>query len=67
MSTPAEASPDTNGSFAYCSWHEGYDRTARLVRLPADQGSGPQGPSGVFACSSCRHAYELVPVADQPL
>jgi hypothetical protein len=62
-----EASDDTDtGAFAWCSWHENYDRSARLVRIPEDQGSG-SGPGGLFACVSCRHAYGLVPVADQPL
>jgi hypothetical protein len=52
-------------SFAYCSWHQGYTRTARLVRIPADQGSG-SGTPGLFACASCRHAYDLVPISEQP-
>ncbi|MEH0627890.1 hypothetical protein [Streptomyces stelliscabiei] len=53
-------------SFAFCSWHKDYSRSARLVRVPDDQGSG-SGPGGLFACASCRHAYELVPLADQML
>jgi hypothetical protein len=61
----ADQDTDTGGSFAYCSWHEDFSRSARLVRL-ADQGSG-SGPGGLFACASCRHAYDLVPLADQPL
>ncbi|TQE19903.1 hypothetical protein [Streptomyces ipomoeae] len=65
MSIPTGTSPEAGGSFAFCAWHEGYDRTARLVRLPEDQGTGPCGPSGKFACFSCRDAYDLVPVADQ--
>lgn len=57
---------DTGSSFAYCSWHEDFSRSARLVRLPADQGSG-RGTPGLFACASCRHAYSLAPLADQSL
>ncbi|MDX2892519.1 hypothetical protein PV439_14295 [Streptomyces scabiei] len=53
-------------SIAWCSWHEDFSRSARLVRLPADQGSG-RGAPGLFACASCRHAYDLAPLADQPL
>ncbi|MFD9111648.1 hypothetical protein [Streptomyces bottropensis] len=62
----ASQDTDTGGSFAYCSWHEDFSRSARLVRIPQDQGSG-HGAGGLFACVSCRHAYDLVPLADQPL
>ena len=63
MAAPQDA--ETGASFAYCSWHEDYSHSARLVRL-TDEGSGP-APRGLFACASCRHAYDLVPLADQPL
>lgn len=53
------------GSFAYCAWHQGHSRSARLVQL-ADQGSGPGAP-GLHACASCREAYGLIPLADKPL
>jgi hypothetical protein len=52
-------------SFAYCSWHQGYTRTARLVRIPADQGSG-SGTPGLHACAPCRHAYDLEPISERP-
>ncbi|WP_200309642.1 hypothetical protein [Streptomyces adelaidensis] len=55
----------TPSSFGYCSWHGGSIRGVRLVRIPDDQGSGPAAP-GLFACASCRHAYDLTPIADQP-
>jgi hypothetical protein len=55
---------DAGSSFAWCSWHQGYTRTARLVREPADQGSG-HGAPGLFACAPCRYALDLVPVGDQ--
>jgi hypothetical protein len=64
VATPQDG--ETGTSFAWCSWHEDYSRSARLVRVPDDQGSG-QGTPGLFACASCRHAYDLVPLADQPL
>jgi hypothetical protein len=62
VAAPHDAEAST--SFAYCSWHEDYSRSARLVSVPDDQSSGP---GGLFACASCRHAYDLVPLADQPL
>ncbi|MEU3620587.1 hypothetical protein ABZ725_51385 [Streptomyces sp. NPDC006872] len=43
---------------AWCAWHEAYSNTARLVR----DSSGAK----LFACSSCRQAYDLAPIADQP-
>lgn len=58
--TPAETIPQ---SFAWCSWHQGFDGTCRLVRI-IEQGSGSGG--GVFACAPCRQEHQLVPVADQP-
>ncbi|MEV6409590.1 hypothetical protein AB0M58_42930 [Streptomyces bobili] len=49
--------PETAG-IAWCAWHESYSNTARLVR----DSSGAR----LFACSSCREAYDLSLVADQP-
>ncbi|GGW81287.1 hypothetical protein ACWGIA_21735 [Streptomyces bobili] len=43
---------------AWCAWHESYSNTARLVR----DSSGAR----LFACYSCREAYDLPLVADQP-
>lgn len=43
---------------AWCAWHEAYSNTARPVR----DTSGAR----LFACYSCREAYDLAPVADQP-
>ncbi|GKQ34478.1 hypothetical protein [Streptomyces sp. A012304] len=43
---------------AWCAWHQGYSVTARLVRDAAG--------ARHFACFSCREAYDLVPIADQP-
>ncbi|WP_327319272.1 hypothetical protein [Streptomyces sp. NBC_01235] len=43
---------------AWCAWHEAYSNTARPVR----DTSGAR----LFACFSCREAYDLVPIADQP-
>lgn len=53
----------TPAGYGWCSWHENYARGVRLVRI-IEQGSGPGG--SLFACPSCREAYGLVPVADQP-
>ncbi|GAB7101756.1 hypothetical protein JCM4814A_00700 [Streptomyces phaeofaciens JCM 4814] len=50
------AVPD-NG-IVWCAWHESYSNTARLVR--------DTGGAKLFACFSCRDAYDLAPVADQP-
>ncbi|MDX3314554.1 hypothetical protein P1S61_36980 [Streptomyces sp. ME08-AFT2] len=50
-------------SYAWCSWHDGFDGTCRLVRI-IEQGSGPGG--GLFACTPCRARHGLTPVADQP-
>ncbi|MEH0445406.1 hypothetical protein QA811_17540 [Streptomyces sp. B21-102] len=44
-------------SIAWCAWHAAYSNTARLVR----DTSGAR----LFACVSCREAYELAPVADE--
>ncbi|MFI5800226.1 hypothetical protein [Streptomyces sp. NPDC051677] len=43
---------------AWCAWHEAYSNTARPVR----DTSGAR----LFACYSCREAYDLTPVTDQP-
>ncbi|MEW1642593.1 MULTISPECIES: hypothetical protein [unclassified Streptomyces] len=43
---------------AWCAWHHAYSATARLVRDAAG--------AARFACTSCRAAHDLAPVADQP-
>ncbi|MGP4048797.1 hypothetical protein [Streptomyces sp. 2A115] len=69
MSGPAKQQTEdtsvTPVGYGYCAWHSGYSRGVRLVQL-ADEGSG-HGSRGHFACTSCRQAYDLVPLADQPL
>jgi hypothetical protein len=55
---------ETGSSFQWCAWHQGYTRTARLVRDPADQGSGAGAPS-LYACAPCRYALDLVPIGGQ--
>ncbi|MGQ4358849.1 hypothetical protein [Streptomyces sp. SAS_272] len=47
----------TRTGIAWCAWHEAYSNTARPVR----DTSGAR----LFACLSCRQAYDLAPVADQ--
>jgi hypothetical protein len=49
------AIPQTIG-IAWCAWHESYSNTARPVR----DSSGAR----LFACYSCRQAYDLAPIAD---
>jgi hypothetical protein len=41
----------------WCAWHQAYSNTARPVR----DSSGAR----LFACQSCREAYDLTPIADQ--
>lgn len=43
---------------AWCAWHEAYSNTARPVR----DSSGAR----LFACFSCREAYDLPLVSDLP-
>lgn len=62
--TPAHAQ-HTPTAYGFCAWHEGYSRGVRLIRV-IEQGSGPGAGGNVFACRSCREAYGLVPLADQP-
>lgn len=57
--------PPAPRTVAYCNWHRGLSDTARLVQLPADQGSGSGAP-GLFACAPCREKHRLTPVGDQP-
>jgi hypothetical protein len=42
---------------AWCAWHQAYSNTARPVR----DTSGAR----LFACYSCRQAYDLKPIADE--
>lgn len=65
MTEPTQDAPARTipSSYAWCSWHDGFSGTARLVRI-VEQGSGPGG--GVFACARCRALHGLTPVADQP-
>ncbi|MBC2908370.1 hypothetical protein H4N64_44250, partial [Streptomyces sp. PSKA01] len=50
--------------FGWCAWHQNYARGVRLISVQ-DQGSA-FGDTGRFACRPCRHAYDLVPLADRP-
>ncbi|MEV6408850.1 hypothetical protein [Streptomyces bobili] len=54
----ADEPPDSPpaAGIAWCAWHESYSNTARLVR----DSSGAR----LFACSSCREAYDLPLIAD---
>lgn len=57
--TRAEESPAIpRTGIAWCAWHEAYSNTARAVR----DSSGAR----LFACVSCRQAFDLVPIADRP-
>lgn len=61
-SAPVQHSP---AAYGYCAWHQDYSRGVRLIQA-SDEGSGPR-QVGHFACAPCREAYDLVPLADQPL
>lgn len=50
---------------AWCAWHQAHARGVRLIAVQ-EQGSGPGG-GNLFACHPCRQAYDLAPLADQPL
>lgn len=50
-------------TWAWCSWHENFSSTARLVRA-IEQCSGP-GHS-LYACADCRKTHNLMPLADRP-
>lgn len=60
-STQALAAVRNPSSYGWCAWHENYARGVRLIRV-IEQGSGPS--PGLFACPSCREAYDLIPLAD---
>ncbi|MFI1700607.1 hypothetical protein ACH419_32185 [Streptomyces bobili] len=59
MPTQIDDRPPTPrvAGIAWCAWHESYSNTARLVR----DSSGAR----LFACSSCREAYDLPLIADE--
>ncbi|QFQ97470.1 hypothetical protein F9278_16010 [Streptomyces phaeolivaceus] len=59
--TRPAATTDRPPARRYCSWHQGYDRTVRLVQITADQGSGTGTPD-LYACAPCRTAYDLTPI-----
>ncbi|WP_328544565.1 hypothetical protein [Streptomyces europaeiscabiei] len=56
--------PTNRPAVGYCSWHEGHSRTALLVQVTPDQGSGTGTPD-LYACAPCRSAYDLTPVGQQ--
>lgn len=65
MAERTQTEPTTNSpaGYGWCAWHQNYARGVRLVRV-FEQGSGAGG--NLFACRTCREAYDLVPFADQP-
>jgi hypothetical protein len=64
--TQADTFPGTPASYGWCAWHQKYARGVRLIRVE-EAGSGPGTAGGKFACSPCREAHGLVPLADRPL
>jgi hypothetical protein len=60
---PASPAPVAYASYAWCSWHDEFSGSCRLVQI-IEQGSAFGG--GLFACAPCRAEHGLVPVADQP-
>lgn len=61
--TRAPDAPTIPATFAWCSWHDDFATSCRLVRI-VEQGSAAGG--GAFACAPCRDTHRLTPVADLP-
>ncbi|MER6678807.1 hypothetical protein [Streptomyces sp. NPDC000983] len=64
-STQAPVPVRNPAAYGWCAWHENYARGVRLIHV-IEQGSGPGTAGKRFACRPCRHAYDLVPLADRP-
>lgn len=60
---PAESPAESSTGYGWCAWHEGHARGVRLVRIQEQSGNGN---GSYFACTPCRQAYDLTPLADQP-
>ncbi|GAA2441460.1 hypothetical protein [Streptomyces glaucus] len=56
QSSPAD--PPGPTGYGWCAWHQGHAWGVRLIRID-ERGHH-------LACSSCRQAYDLVPLADRP-
>lgn len=63
--TQTAGAKNTPTGFGWCAWHQGHARGVRLITAH-DAGSGPGTHGNAFACRPCRHAYDLVPLADRP-
>ena len=68
MAEPTQTAGTTNAPTAvgWCAWHQNYARGVRLIQV-IEQSSGPGTMGNHFACHPCRQAYNLAPLADQPL
>ncbi|MFF7259445.1 hypothetical protein ACFZCL_04015 [Streptomyces sp. NPDC008159] len=64
MTVETRDNTETGSASQWCAWHQGYTRTARPVRDPADQGSGAGAPT-LYACAPCRYALDLVPLGER--
>lgn len=64
--TQPEGTTNTPTAVGWCAWHQNYARGVRLIQV-IEQSSGPGTMGNHFACPPCRQAYDLVPLADQPL
>jgi hypothetical protein len=64
--TQIATAANTPTAYGWCAWHQGHARGVRLIQV-IEQGSGPGTAGNRFACHPCRQAYDLVPLADQPL
>jgi len=64
---PASAESATRSSTAYgrCAWCRRLREGVRLIQI-TEAGSGPATAGRLFACSPCRQAHHLVPLADRP-
>lgn len=63
--TQPAAHTNTPTGYGWCAWHQGHAHGVRLIDV-LEQGSGPGALGRHFACRPCRHAYDLVPLADRP-
>jgi hypothetical protein len=60
-----EGATRSSTGYGRCAWCRSFRDGVRLIQI-TEAGSGPATAGRLFACSPCREAYDLVPLADQP-